>query len=98
VGGLLKDPNSESPHEKTGFYYFRNSRLEAIRLGDWKLHFKRKLELYDVRQDIAESKNLAETETELVERLTAVAERYHADLKANTRPAWSGRPRSSPDK
>ena len=33
VCGLLDDPDSESPHEKTGFYYFRNNKLDAIRLG-----------------------------------------------------------------
>jgi len=98
VGGLLKDPTSESPHEKTGFYYFRNSRLEAIRLGDWKLHFKLKLELYNLREDISETNNLVNTKPELVRHMITVAERYHANLKANTRPAWSGRPRSSPDK
>jgi len=98
VSGLLDDPDSESPHEKTGFYYFRNSRLEAIRLGDWKLHFKRTLELYNLREDIAESKNQAEKETERVKQLTAVAERYHADLKAHTRPAWSPAARTSPGK
>ena len=98
MSGLLDDPGSESPHEKTGFYYFRNSRLEAIRLGDWKLHFRRTLELYNLREDIAESKNQAEKETERVKQLTAVAERYHADLKAHTRPAWSAAARTSPGK
>ena len=98
VGGLLDDPDSESPHEKTGFYYFRNSKLDAIRLGNWKLHFKRTLELYNLREDIAESKNLAEKEAERVKQLTAVAEHYHADLKANTRPAWSAAARNAPGK
>jgi len=98
ICGLLDDPDSESPHEKTGFYYFRNSKLEAIRLGDWKLHFKRTLELYNLREDIAESKNLAEQEVERVKQITAVAERYHADLKAHRRPAWSATARNAPGK
>jgi arylsulfatase A len=98
VCGLLDDPDSESPHEKTGFYYFRNNKLDAIRLGDWKLHFKTKLELYNLREDIGESKNQAEAESELVKQLTVVAERYHADLKAHTRPAWSAAARPAPGK
>jgi len=98
VCNLLDDPDSESPHEKTGFYYFRNNKLDAIRLGDWKLHFKTKLELYNLREDIAESKNQAEQESERVKQLTDVAERYHADLKAHTRPAWSAAARTSTGK
>lgn len=33
----LKDPKAPSPHKEAGFFYYRNNRIEAVRLGKWKL-------------------------------------------------------------
>ncbi len=88
ISALLDDPTAESPHETEGYYYYKNSRLEAIRLGKWKLHLKNQPELYDLRADIGESKNMADAQPEVVARLRDVAARYDADLQANKRPAW----------
>ena len=98
VGMLLDDPDAKSPHEELGFYYYKNNRLEAIRLGKWKLHLKNKPELYDLRADISESKNVATAQPEVVARLSSVAKRYDADLKANTRPAWNAGAKRRPKK
>ena len=91
ITALLDNPKAPSAHDTTGYYYYRNSKLEAIRLGDWKLRLKnpKQPELYNLRADIAESQNLAATEPATLQRLAKHAAAYDADLKANTRPAWS---------
>lgn len=33
----LKDPKAASPHREVGFFYYKNNRVEALRLGRWKL-------------------------------------------------------------
>jgi len=33
----LKDPKAASPHRKAGYFYYKNNRVEAVRLGKWKL-------------------------------------------------------------
>ena len=100
ISGLLKDPGSVSPHDTVGFFYYRNNRPEAVRLGKWKLRMggaprrgkkdkgAQGLELYDLVEDIGESKNLAGENPEVVAKLRKVAEDYDKDLKANVRPAW----------
>lgn len=84
ISALLDDPKAPSPHDEKGLYYYFRNGLEAIRLGKWKLHLKKK-ELYDLRADIAESKNVAGEHPEVVENLIKVATAYDADLKANSR-------------
>ncbi|RMF86707.1 MAG: arylsulfatase [Planctomycetota bacterium] len=92
ISALLDDPNAPSPHDEVGYYYYKNSRLEAIRLGKWKLHFKKELELYDLRNDIGETTNVADQHPDVVARLTEVAEKYDAKLKAEVRPPWRAQP------
>lgn len=88
ISALLDDPESPSPHDEMGFYYYKNNRLEAIRLGKWKLHFKGSPQLYDLRDDIAEANNVAEENPDVVARLTEIAERYDEQLKSEVRPVW----------
>ncbi len=89
IGSLLDQPESTSPHDEVGFFYYRSGRVEALRLGKWKLHFKKQPELYDLRADIGETNNLASAQPDVVAQLRAVASKYDADLKAHQRPAWS---------
>ncbi|MHC4996032.1 MAG: sulfatase family protein [Planctomycetota bacterium] len=90
ISALLDNPDAPSPHEREGYYYYKNSKLEAVRLGDWKLHLKnpKKLELYNLKTDIAESNNLAAGKPNVVKRITAVARTYDEALKASARPMW----------
>lgn len=89
IGNLLDDPNSPSPHDEAGFFYYRNNQVEAVRMGKWKLRLvTEEPELYDLRADIGESENVAAMNPQVTERLRQVAEEYDADLKANKRPAW----------
>ncbi|QDU38625.1 Arylsulfatase [Maioricimonas rarisocia] len=100
VSALLNDPTSPSPHDEAGYFYYRNNRIEAVRLGKWKLRIpgpprrnaaRRKpqpVELYNLDEDISETTNLAEEHPEVVEQLEQLAAEYDADLKANSRPVW----------
>ncbi len=61
------------------FYYYRGLRLEAVRSGAWKLHL-RKGELYNLADDIGESKNVAADHPGEVKRLQGLADRMKDDL------------------
>ena len=89
VSALLADPKAPSPHRMIGYFYYRNSKVEAVRRGKWKLRVAGKeMELYDLDADIGETTNLASSNSRVVHELQALIASYDADLKANTRPIW----------
>ncbi|MBT6845900.1 MAG: sulfatase-like hydrolase/transferase, partial [Planctomycetaceae bacterium] len=88
ITGLLKDANAKSPHESEGFYYYRNMKVEAVRIGHFKLHFKKPAQLYDLSKDVSETHNLAETLPQLVSSMTRQADSYHQKLISEKRPIW----------
>ncbi len=89
VSALLTNPKAASPHREKGFFYYKNSKVEAVRKGKWKLRVAGKEpELYDLDADIGESKNLAQSRPEIVRELKELIAKYDADLKANSRPIW----------
>jgi arylsulfatase A-like enzyme len=114
---LTDDPDSESPYDKPGFYYYYREQLQAIRSGAWKLYLplEKKLgkmsrslegarsfnaELYDVRNDISETREVAAKHPDVVQILLALAEKARVDLGdidregANQRPAgWVDDPK-----
>ena len=85
---LMEDRSgAKTPHE--AFFYYRGKRLEAVRAGKWKLILyqgaqkgqpKKPLQLYDLRADISESRNLADDHPDVVNRLTALAVAGHKRL------------------
>jgi arylsulfatase A-like enzyme len=87
---MAAQSGAESPHE--AYYYYRGTRLEAIRSGKWKLVRKKETALYDLRADISEEHNLADEHPEVVARLAAAMERFDKDLKANARPPGEVKP------
>ena len=76
---------AKSPHE--AYYYYKGTRLEAVRYGNWKLIRKKQPELYDLEADISEEKNLASEHPDVVKRLSDLMDKFDAELKANARPA-----------
>ncbi len=84
---LLKRPGrTRSPHEAICFY--RGRRLKAVRSGEWKLYVarteydrggavdtKHPPRLYNLRDDIGESKNVADQHPDIVRRLESLAAR-----------------------
>jgi arylsulfatase A-like enzyme len=71
-----------SPHE--AFYYYKDTVLEAVRSGDWKLRVvEDNVELFNLKEDISETKNIAGDNPDVVEKLTKVLNDFDADLKNN---------------
>ncbi len=120
---LFSKPGAKSPHE--AFVYYAGSELQAIRSGEWKLHFphpyitphtepgrdgkpsnwenmkpaaitqsgihgiatrhgyrvaEQSLALYNLREDIGETKDVSAAHPEIVERLTKLAEPLRLEL------------------
>ena len=74
---------------------FRSRPCSIIRLGDWKLHQYFEdggLELYNLREDIGETKNLAEANPaktqELLKRLKAWQQEIGAPIPNQPNPAY----------
>ena len=104
IGPLMRgEPGASSPHE--AFYYYRETHLDAVRSGSWKLVFPRpgrdesewllskggafvgellepvtEVSLYNLATDIGEQHNVAEENPEVVERLTALADKAREEL------------------
>jgi arylsulfatase A len=88
---VLSGKQDEKP-PREDFYYFRGLALEAVRSGQWKLHLaaadgqpaKKKSvtqpQLFNLIQDISESKDVAAQHPEIVERLKRLAQTMDGDL------------------
>ena len=61
------------------FFYFRSMNLQAVRKGPWKLHLA-KSELFNLRSDIGEAKNVAADHADVVATLRAMADAMNKDL------------------
>ncbi|MFU8894039.1 MAG: sulfatase [Luteolibacter sp.] len=81
------DEGVHTPYDRF-FYYLRNE-LQAVRSGDWKLRAASKdarsvdpdrFELFNLRDDIGESRDVAAEHPELVARLLVMMDEMRADL------------------
>jgi arylsulfatase A-like enzyme len=87
---LFGNPNTQSPY-KAFLYYFMND-LCAVRSGKYKLvmkethkpHRKKPL-LYNLDDDIAETKDVAAEHPEIVKNLLAIAQNARQDLGDDSR-------------
>ena len=70
-------PDASSPYDV--FYYYREHELQAVRAEDWKLHLTSG-ELYNLRDDIGETTNLAEKHPDIVTDLKERAAAGRQDL------------------
>lgn len=65
-------------------------KLQAIRSGDWKLHLSesglRGTALYDLGEDVGESKDVLPRHPDVVNRLERMAREFNGQLKKNIRP------------
>ncbi len=101
---LSGDPKAKTSYE--GFSYYFTDRLYAVRSGPWKLHLAihgarrntrsgrpmDQLLLYNLREDIGETENLAASRPDIVERLLAHAEKARHDLGEGTHRTANCRP------
>jgi arylsulfatase A len=91
ITAVLKGSN-DSPRSEM-LYYAARGGLEGLRQGDWKLRLagggrkgKGKPELYNLRDDISEKHNLADSNTAKVAALTARMRELDAEITENVRP------------
>lgn len=95
ISAILRGEESAvSPWDADGFGYYRMDQLQAVRAGDWKLYLPlekkyvtlnrktapAKLELYDVRHDVHEDREVSAEHPDVVARLTAMAEKLRAEI------------------
>ena len=80
---------AKSPHRM--YYYYRGRSLESARSGKWKLRRAGKknatVELYDLENDLSETKNLTAENPKLVTEMLKQMEDFHASLLKFQRPA-----------
>ena len=78
---------ARSPHDI--YYYYKGNRLESARQGKWKVRRSGKksqsVELYDLDNDIAESKNLSQKNPELIQTILKKMDKFDKDLKLSQR-------------
>jgi arylsulfatase A-like enzyme len=92
---VLTGTGDEQP-PREAFYYFRGLKLEAVRYRGWKLHLAlsdgpagknkpkaaRELQLFNLQDDIGETRNVAAQHPDLVDRLQSLAKAMEKDLGA----------------
>ena len=100
------DQNAKSPWDEKGFMYYRLEQLQAVRSGPWKLYLPltnkfvsnnrktapAKLELFNVRDDVSETREVSADHADVVRRLTALANTARADLGDIDLPGRAQRP------
>ncbi|MGQ1786144.1 MULTISPECIES: sulfatase family protein [unclassified Saccharicrinis] len=76
-----------SPHK--AFFYHQHGNLKAVRSGEWKLHVSGNtpVALYNLEDDISESKNVLEGNQVIAEDLLSHIKEFKKDIKNNNRPA-----------
>ncbi len=82
ISALMTDENAAAPNDT--FFYYKQNDLEAVRSGDWKLHFRKAGEpiqaLYNLREDVGEGENQYDSQPEIVASLQALAAKMRADI------------------
>jgi arylsulfatase A len=89
---MTAETGTQTPHK--AFYYYFMGQLHAVRSGKWKLHLPLKVkhtgwrrdpfeypgELFDLETDIAEKVNVIDDHPDVVQSLTALAEKAREDI------------------
>lgn len=82
-GEVNIDMLSCTPKRNNLCYYSRDN-LEAVRVGKWKLHFRKEdqeiKELYDLEKDVGETNNVYYEYPDIVEKLSSFADECREDL------------------
>lgn len=79
---LISEPGAQRPHE--AFFYYKDTTLQAVRRGYWKLReVKGKTELFNLKEDISETENMALQNPDVVTNLRKMMEDFDNDLKMN---------------
>ncbi len=76
-------PDVKSPN-KYLYYAPNNPRITAVRNHRFKLFYGKRNELYDVRSDIGETKNVADEHPRVVKELKRAIELFQKDLEEHS--------------
>lgn len=80
----LTETGKQQKHDYLYWEYPEYGGQSAVRLGKWKIVWKdikkgnKKIELYNLEEDIAEHKDVAESHPEIVEKLFEIIKREHS--------------------
>lgn len=91
---LFGEAGAKSRYDEVGYMYYMMDQLQAVRAGPWKLylplekkllglgrrHQKSSASLYNVRDDLGETKDVSAQHPDIVARLTALADKAREDL------------------
>ena len=70
--------------KRDSILYYSRDNLEAVRVGEWKLHFRKGnqeiKELYNLKEDIGETNNVYNNYPEIVHKLNLFAQKCREDL------------------
>jgi arylsulfatase A len=76
------EKGAESPHESFAYYFM--DELDAVRTGDWKLHLRKGGKpyraLYNLSEDVGETKDLFKENPDVVHSLEEQAEKIREDI------------------
>lgn len=96
IGSLFLNPTTSASPRTDLLYYARDGGLEAIRVGNWKLHVAKTrvwpadvpfpVSLYNLANDISEEHNVASDHPDIVEQLTQHMWASDSVLTAGMRP------------
>jgi arylsulfatase A-like enzyme len=82
ISGVLFDDQAQAPRDT--FYYYAQNNLDAVRVGDWKLHFLKAgetvNELYNLQEDVGETNNVYDTNPDVVAQLSFKADLIREDI------------------
>ena len=106
VAELIGEKSSGRLQDRNRYLYWELGAQRAVRKGYWKAvrpGKNRRWELFNLRTDISERKNLANQEPEILKELAAFAERAHEPVREGVywdrsleekdrRAKWGGRP------
>lgn len=92
ISKLLENPASAQLPERPLYFYARNGKPEAVRMGKWKLHLDKsvgwnkkddgafRVSLYNLDEDIAEQQDVSGQFPDVVEKLSASIRDFDSQL------------------
>ena len=103
---IFGEPGARSPWDDVGFCYYLMEQLQAVRAGPWKLYLPlkekyatigrrkeaAKLALYDVLNDVGETREVSAENPVVVERLMKMADQARRELGDNDQAGSGQRP------
>jgi arylsulfatase A len=94
---MLPVLKGETPKLQRVFHYWEHGRGRAVRLGDWKgidPGQNKPFELYDLKNDISETTNIAEQHPKIVKQIKDIILKEHKPPRKYRKepPAWGFKP------